>query len=86
VLLLLKIFLVPMLVAGVTVATRRWGLRIGGVLTALPIVGGPTLCFYAIEQGNLFAASAARSTLLGIVAIAAFCVVFAHTRYIATGC
>jgi hypothetical protein len=79
VLLLLKIFLAPTLVASVTVAARRWGVRVGGVLTALPIVGGPTLCFYAIEQGNPFAANAARATLLGILAIAAFCVVYART-------
>jgi hypothetical protein len=77
-LLALKIILAPLMVAGVTAAARRWGLRVGGILTALPIVGGPTLCFYAIEQGNAFAASAASATLLGIAAIAVFCVVYAH--------
>jgi hypothetical protein len=64
-LLLLKLLLVPGLVAGVTLAARRWGLRIGGLLTALPMVAGPTLCFYAIEQGNRFAATAARATCSG---------------------
>jgi hypothetical protein len=78
-LLLLKLFLVPTLVAAVTLASRRWGLRIGGVLTGLPMVAGPTLCFYAIEQGNAFAASAARSALLGIIATAAFCVAYARS-------
>jgi hypothetical protein len=76
-LLLLKLVLVPSFVAGVTLAARRWGLRIGGLLTALPMVAGPAFCFYAIEQGNNFAASAARTTLLGIVATAAFCVAYA---------
>jgi hypothetical protein len=78
-LLLLKLCLVPTLVAAVTLASRRWGLRVGGVLTGLPMVAGPTLCFYAIEQGNAFAASAARSALLGIVATAAFCVAYARS-------
>lgn len=78
-LLLLKLLLVPALVASVTLAGRRWGLRTGGVLTALPMVAGPTLCFYAIEQGHAFAASAARATLLGIAAIAAFCVGYARS-------
>jgi hypothetical protein len=78
-LLLLKLLLVPSLVASVTLASRRWGLRVGGVLTALPMVAGPTLCFYAIEQGYPFAASAARTAMLGIAATAAFCAVYART-------
>jgi hypothetical protein len=76
--LLLKLLLVPTLVAAVTLASRRWGLRVGGVLTGLPMVAGPTLCFYAIEQGDRFAANAARSAMLGIVATAAFCVAYAR--------
>jgi hypothetical protein len=78
-LLLLKLLLSPALVAGVTLASRRWGVRVGGVLTGLPMVAGPTLCFYAIEQGDDFASEAARAALLGIVAIGAFCVAYAHT-------
>ena len=77
-LLLLKLLLVPALIATVTLATRRWGPRIGGLLTALPVVGGPTLCFYAVEQGDLFAAQAAHSTLVGLVAVVAFCVAYSH--------
>lgn len=79
VLLLLKLVLVPSLVAAVTLASRRWGLRVGGVLTALPMVAGPTLIFYAIEQGDAFAADAARTAMLGIAATAAFCVAYART-------
>jgi hypothetical protein len=78
-LLLLKLCLVPSLVAAVTLASRRWGLRVGGVLTGLPMVAGPTLCFYAIEQGNGFAASAARAALLGIAATGAFCVAYSRS-------
>ncbi|MSO20893.1 MAG: hypothetical protein EXQ56_10615 [Acidobacteria bacterium] len=71
-LLLLKLILVPLLIAAVTLATRKWGARVAGVLAALPIVAGPTLCFFAIEQGGAFASGAARATLLGLVAVAAF--------------
>jgi hypothetical protein len=78
-LLILKLLLVPSLIAAVTLASRRWGLRVGGILTGLPMVAGPTLCFYAIEQGNSFAASAARSALLGIVATSAFCAGYARS-------
>jgi len=64
-------------VGSVTMATRRWGPRIGGWLTALPIIAGPTLCFYALEQGYSFAARAAQATLVGLVAVAAHSVTYA---------
>jgi hypothetical protein len=70
--------LVPALIAGVTLAARRWGPRVGGFLTALPVVAGPTLGFYIVEQGTAFAADAVRGTLLGLVGVAAFCLAYAH--------
>jgi hypothetical protein len=75
----LKLCLVPVLVGGVTLATRRWGPRIGGWFTALPVIAGPTLCFYALEQGNEFAVGAAEATLAGLVAVAAHSVTYAHS-------
>lgn len=75
-LLLLKIVLVPALVAGVTMTSRRWGLRVAGIVTGLPLVAGPTFCFLAVEQGPAFAASAARAALLGLIATSAFCVAY----------
>jgi hypothetical protein len=79
VLLALKIVLVPGLVAGVTLGARRWGPRIGGWLTALPLVAGPTLFFLAMEQGHAFAARAALGTLVGLIGVAAFGVVYGWT-------
>lgn len=78
-LLALKLVLVPGLVAGVTLGARRWGPRIGGWLTALPLVAGPTLFFLAMEQGRVFAARAALSTLVGLIGVAAFGVVYGWT-------
>jgi hypothetical protein len=75
-LLALKLVLVPGLVAGVTLGARRWGPRVGGWLTALPLVAGPTLFFLAFEQGDVFAARAALSTLVGLIGVAAFGVVY----------
>jgi hypothetical protein len=75
-LLALKLTLVPALIACVTLAGRRWGPWTGGLLTALPVVAGPALGFYAVEQGREFTASAAQATLLGLVAVTAFCVVY----------
>ena len=67
----LKLVLVPGLVAVMSLAARRWGPRRAGLLTALPIVTGPALLFFAIEQGAAFAAEAARGALAALVAVAA---------------
>ena len=50
----------------------------GGFVTALPAVAGPTLAFYAVQQGSLFAADAARGSMLGLVGVAAFCLTYAR--------
>src|SRR5687768_15943927 len=75
--LLLKLTLAPFLIACVTLAARRWGPRLGGMLASLPVVAGPALYFYAVERGPLFAASAAQGTLLGLAAVGAFCLAYA---------
>jgi len=76
--LLLKLLLVPGLVAVVTLAVRRWGPAVGGWLAGLPIVAGPVLVFYALEQGDAFAARAAHATLAGLIATVAFAVAYAQ--------
>ncbi len=73
----LKLTLVPALIALVTVAGRRWGPRVGGLLASLPLVAGPVLLFLAIEQGTAFAAEAARGTLVALVAVAGSAVAYA---------
>ena len=77
--LLLKLLVVPGLVAAVTLAVRRWGPAVGGWLAGLPIVAGPVLVFYALEQGDAFAARAAHATLAGLIATVAFAVTYAMT-------
>ena len=49
-LLLLKIIVVPALIISVTLAGRRWGPRVGGVLASFPLVAGPVLFFLALGQ------------------------------------
>jgi hypothetical protein len=76
--LLLKLVLVPSLIAAVSLATRRWGPRIGGWLAGMPLVAGPTLFFIAVEQGDAFAAGAAGATLVALVGVAGFALVYAR--------
>ncbi|WP_305823795.1 hypothetical protein [Massilia brevitalea] len=73
----LKLTLVPLLIYLVTLAGRRWGPAVAGWLSAFPIVAGPILLTLALEQGQPFAASAAEGTLLSVLAILVFCVVYA---------
>jgi len=81
--LLLKLCLVPALIALVTFAGRRWGPGVAGWLSAFPVVAGPILLFIAIEQGADFAAQAAVGTLSAVLAILVFgiCYAWAATRY-----
>jgi len=74
----LRVALSPFLVAGASLASRRYGEAVGGWLAGFPFVAGPILLVVALEQGTLFAALAARSALLGIVALVAFAVWFGH--------
>ncbi|OON61939.1 hypothetical protein B0920_00075 [Massilia sp. KIM] len=76
--LLLKLLLVPSLIAAVTLAGRRWGPGVAGWLSAFPIVAGPILLVIALEQGPAFAAEAAAHTLLTVLAIVVFSVVYAR--------
>ncbi len=70
--LVLKLLLVPALIALVTLAGRRWGPAVAGWLSAFPVVAGPILFFIAVEQGAMFAAKAAVGTLSAVLGMLAF--------------
>jgi uncharacterized membrane protein (GlpM family) len=73
-----KILLAPAFVMGASLAARRYGARIGGLVGGLPVVAGPILLVFALSHGRVFAADAAAGTLLGIVSLLAFIVVYAR--------
>jgi hypothetical protein len=75
--LVLKLTLAPALVAAATVVARRLGPRAGGLISGLPVVAGPIVLIYAVEQGPQFTRVAAAAAVLGIVAQVAFCVAYA---------
>ena len=72
VLLALKLLLAPTLVVLSSLATRRWGPRLGGILVTIPIVAGPILLIICLEHGPAFAAQAAAASTLANVALAVF--------------
>jgi hypothetical protein len=73
-----KIVLAPAFVIGASVVARRYGARIGGLIGGLPVVAGPILLVFALDHGRAFAADAASATLLGIVSLIAFIVVYSR--------
>jgi hypothetical protein len=77
-LLAVKLLLAPTFVVGASLAARRLGPRLGGLIGGLPVVAGPILLAYALEHGRTFAAGAAAGTLLGLVSLIAFVVVYAR--------
>ncbi len=72
----LKLVLTPLLIAVATLTARRYGPAVGGWLAGLPLVSGPVSVFLALEQGPDFAGVAARTGLLGLTAVAGFCVAY----------
>ena len=76
ILLAVKALLAPSFVAGASVVARRFGPWVGGVVGGLPVVAGPILLVYALSHGPVFAQQAAAGTLLGLLSLTAFVVVY----------
>jgi hypothetical protein len=80
-----ELLIAPALVAVSTLAARRWGAGVGGLVSAFPAVVGPVLLIVAQQRGAAFAAGTATGTLLGLVALSAFAVAYsrlsAHARW-----
>jgi hypothetical protein len=71
-----KILLAPLCVVAVSLAGRRWGVAVAGVLGGLPVVAGPILLVETLLHGRGFGADAAAGTLLGLAALTVFVVVY----------
>ena len=71
-LLLLKIVVPPVLVAGISLAARLWGPTVGALLMGLPWLTGPVLFFLALDKGEAFGVGACTGIELGVVSICAF--------------
>lgn len=78
-LILLKLTVTPILVALVSLAARRWGPTIGGLIMGLPWMTGPILFFLGLERGEAYVARASAGVLAGVVGVAAYILVFVIT-------
>jgi hypothetical protein len=71
-LLFIKIAVTPLLVAAVSLAARRWGPTVGGLLMGLPWFTGPVLFILVLDHGAEFGVAACVGIELGVVCIGAF--------------
>jgi hypothetical protein len=67
------------LIAASTMAARVWGHGIGGVVSAFPVIVGPTLLLAALRRDAAFAAVMATATLLGLVALSGFVLAYGRS-------
>lgn len=74
--LILKLTIVPLFILLVTLAGKKWGTQLAGLLGGLPVVAGPIVVFLALEQGQAFGAVAATSAIASVVALLAFGVAY----------
>ncbi|HEU4944160.1 MAG TPA: hypothetical protein VFT10_03275 [Solirubrobacterales bacterium] len=73
---LAKLLLAPLCVVGVSLAGRKWGVAVAGILGGLPVVAGPILVVLTLVHGRQFGAEAAAGALLGLAALTLFVVVY----------
>jgi hypothetical protein len=74
----LKLLLAPLLVVASSLAGRRWGPQVAGILVVLPVVAGPILLILYLDQGSRFTAHAARAATLGVMPLALFALIFGY--------
>lgn len=80
---LLKIAVPPVLVALMSLAARRWGPTVGGLLMGLPWMTGPVLFFLGLDKGDDFAVAACSGIEFGVLCICAFMLAYAAVSLIA---
>ena len=83
--LLIKLLITPLFIGLTTVAGRRWGARVSGILIGLPLTSGPVSVFLTIQYGADFAQHAIVGNLAGLMSVSIFCIVYAliskHARW-----
>ncbi len=77
-LLLLKLVLTPLFIGAASLAGRRWGAVIGGLLVGLPLTSGPVAFYLALDRGAAFASGAALGILAGTASVAVFCLAYSR--------
>lgn len=78
-LLILKLTIVPLFIGLITLAGRKWGAGIAGLLGAFPVVAGPIVIIIYFEQGSAFGVLTAISAISATACLLFFGIVYAWT-------
>lgn len=73
----LKLLLTPFFIAAVSLAGRKWGPTVSGLLMGLPLTSGPVSLILALQQGPAFAMKAGVGSILGQASVCFFCLAYA---------
>ncbi|WP_080238262.1 hypothetical protein [Spirosoma rigui] len=76
--LLVKITLMPLVIGLITVISRKWGYKVGGLVASMPWIAGPILLFFILEQGTAFGIRSVPGILTGIISLISFCYCYAQ--------
>jgi len=74
-----KLFITPFFIGSATLAGRRWGPVVNGLLVGLPLTTGPISFILAHSFGLEFAAKAAVGNLAGQISMCTFCLIYSLT-------
>lgn len=71
--------MMPLVIGGVTIASKKWGNLVGGMIASLPWIAGPIMLFFTIEQGVDFAVNSVKGIMMGVVGVLAFCFAYIYS-------
>lgn len=74
--LLFKLIATPFFIGSATLAGRRWGSVVNGLIVGLPLTTGPISFILANQYGLEFATKAASGNLAGQVSMCVFCLTY----------
>lgn len=76
--LLIKVTMMPLVIGFITLVSRRWGNKTGGLIASMPWIAGPILLFFILEQGKTFGIRAIPGIFTGIVSL--LCFIYCYAR------
>ncbi len=76
--LVVKLIGAPLLVGSASLAGKRWGHALAGLLSGLPVIAGPIVAVLWLEQGASYASEVAWVLPIGLAPLAAYLWVFAR--------
>ncbi len=69
----------PLVIGGVTIASKKWGNLVGGMIASMPWIAGPIMLFFTLEQGVDFAVNSVKGIMIGVVGVLAFCFAYIYS-------